>query len=443
MSGIIKNQSHMILASSKDNNFLSPTPQPKKHIIFLTNVFRIRADLDRLKSESINFYLVTTEVVLNRLEENQLKYFLSIIKTTFSEVDLESIFYNLIKERNLNVSEIAIITNDETAIIPAAKLREKFGVDGATVKSSELFINKIKMKERAAEKGIRIPKFVSFNPTEYAQSKEGYINNVLKELNTEQIFAKPIDSFGSNDVFKLNTRSDLLSWCEKHSSAINFELDEFLEGNLFHVDTIVTNGKIVEAQPYKYACPLAEVLKGKPHAGRLVSHEEGDYIKLIDFNHKVLAAFQPLPTGVTHLEIFKKQNGELIFLEIACRPSAGFTPEVSELHCGVNFEEAHYLVQIGLPLKGLIPLKQRTMYAAYLFYPKLEGEVTRLAENLDLKTVSELKYYVKPGDILTSAKHIMDCVATVFMKSEDMHLLNDEFEIAVNLKPVTICSKIN
>lgn len=432
-----KNQSRMLLANQEDTSF-GYSIQPKKHIIFLTNVFRIRVDLGRLKSENVNFYLITTESVLNRLEKNQLKYFSSIIKTTFSEVDLENIFYNLIKEKNLNVSEIAIVTNDETAIIPAAKLREKFGIDGATVQTSELFTNKIKMKERMSENGIRVPKFISFNPKEYAANKEDYINNILKELNTKQIFAKPVDSFGSNDVAKLNTRSDLVNWCETHSNTTNFELDEFLEGDLFHVDTIVANGKIIEAQPYKYAYPLAEVLKGKPHAGRLVSYEENDYIKLIHFNHKVLEALQPLPTGVTHLEIFKKQNGEFVFLEIACRPSAGFTPEVSELHCGVNFEEAHYLLQMGLPLEGLISLEQRTMYAAYLFYPKLEGEVAGLTKKLDLKTVCELKYYVKPKDILKSAKHIMDCVATVFMKSEDIYLLKDEFETAINLKPVTI-----
>ena len=414
---------------------------PKKHIIFLVNVFRIRVDLGRLKSENINFYLLTTESVLSRLEKNQLKYFSSITTTTFSEEALEDILDNLIREKNLDVSEIAIVTNDETAIIPAAKLREKFKIEGATVQISELFIDKIKMKERIAKNGIRIPKFISFNPVEYAKGKEYYINNILKKLNTEQIFAKPIDSFGSNDVSQLNTRSDLVNWCEAHSGTTNFELDEFLEGDLFHVDTIVVNNKIIEVQAYRYAYPLAEVLKGKPHAGRLVSYEEDDYIKLIRFNHKVLEALQPLPTGVTHLEIFKKQNGEMVFLEIACRPSAGFTPEISELHCGVNFEEAHYLVQMSLPIEGLIPLKQRTMYAAYLLYPKLEGEVTELTKKLDLKTVSELKYYVKLKDILTSAKHIMDCTATVFMKSADVHLLKDEFETAVNLKPVTIVKR--
>jgi len=414
---------------------------PKKHIIFLANSFRIRVDLGRFKSENINFYLLTTESVLSRLEKNQLKHFSSIIKTTFTEEALEGILDNLIREKKLDVSEIAIVTNDETAIIPAAKLREKFKIEGATVQTSELFIDKIKMKERVAKNGIRIPKFISFNPVEYAKDKEHYINNILKELNTEQIFAKPIDSFGSNDVSRLNTRSDLVNWCEAHSGTTNFELDEFIEGDLFHVDTVVAKKKIIEVQAYRYAYPLVEVLKGKPHAGRLMWYEEDDYIKLISFNQKVLEALQPLPNGVTHLEIFKKQNGEMVFLEIACRPSAGFTPEISELYCGVNFEEAHYLVQMGLPLKALIPLKQRTMYAAYLLYPKLEGEVVELAEKLDLKTISELKYFVMPKDILTSAKHIMDYCATIFMKSTCPHLLKDEFEIAANLKPVTIIKK--
>lgn len=416
---------------------------PKKHIIFLANFFRIRVDLGRLKSENVNFYLVTTQSVLNRLEKDQLKYFSSIITTTFAEEDIENIIGNLIKEKKLDISEIAIVTNDEAAIIPAAKLREKFNIKGANVQTSELFIDKIKMKEKVAKNGIRIPKFVSFNPVEYAKDKERYINNILKDLNTEQIFAKPIDSFGSNDLARLHTRSDLVNWCDAHSDSgtTQYELDEFLEGDLFHVDTIVVNEKIVEVQAYRYAYPLAEVLKGEPHAGRLVSHEEDEYGKLISFNQKVLEALQPLPIGVTHLEIFKKQNGEMVFLEIACRPSAGFTPEISELHCGINFEEAHYRVQMGLPLRGLIPLKERTMYAAYLLYPKLEGEVVALAKKLDFKTVSELKYYVVPKDILRSAQHIMDFCATIFMKSTDARLIKKEFEAASSLKPVTIVKK--
>lgn len=413
----------------------------KKHIIFLANSFRIRADLWRLKSENINLYLLITETVLGRLEKDQLKYFSSIITTTFSEEALEGVLNNLIREKKLDVAEIAIVTNDETAIIPAAKLREKFKIDGATVQISELFIDKLKMKERVAKNGIRVPKFIPFNPVEYAKNKEHYINNILKELNTEQIFAKPIDSFGSIDVCRINTRSDLVNWCETHSSVINFELDEFLEGDLFHVDTIVNNKKIIEVQAYKFAYPLAEVFNGKPNAVRLMSHEEDDYIELVRFNHKVLEALQPLPTGVTHFEIFKKYDGEMVFLEIACRPAGGFIPEISELHCGVNCEEAHYLLQIGLPLKGLIPLEQRTMYAAYIFYPKLEGEVTELTTKLDLKTVSEYKHYVKPKDILALAKHIYDCTTTVFMKSADIHLLEEEFEIAVNLKPAGIVKR--
>lgn len=434
----MKQLNHVSRSYQLQDDALALQKQPKKYVIFLSKVFSIRADLNRTQREGMQFYLLATESVINRMDKKQLENFSGILKTSFDQADLESMVGDLIRQNGWNVSSIAIITNDESAIIPAAALREKFGIEGASVKTSELFIDKIKMKERMAEKSVRIPRYVSFDPEAYLQDKDGYVENIFMQFNAEYVFAKPIDSFGSNNVSKLGTKAELRDWCEEHLTAKNYELDEYLVGELFHVDSIVVEGKIVDALPYKFSYPLAEVAKGKPFAVRLMSPEESDYQELIGFNAQVLNALEPLPEGITHLEVFKTTKGEFVFLEIACRPSGGMTSEASQLHSGVNHEEAHYLAQMHLPIRGLIPHEQREMYAAFIFYPKTEGEVISLGKRPDLTTMAEFNYCVKPGDNLNVAQHIMDCVAKGFMKSSDTNLLKREFDYASSLKPVTV-----
>lgn len=415
-----------------------------KHYIFLQNVFGIRVDLNLLKSDGCLFYLIASASVLGRLSDQQKSHFSSISQLIFTDENLEREVASLIEKFDIATDELLIVTNDEFSLAEAAKLREIFSIEGPRLAQIELFLDKLKMKERVTMSGLRIPKYLSFNPVEYVQDPESYIDKIIEILGTTQICAKPIDSSASQQVFKLGTRDDLVRWCQSYSEVTNFELDEFIEGELYHVDSLVSNGEILDVQVCMNTNPCADFMEGGTFGSRVLTPEAEIYQSLVQFNQSVLTALTPIPDGATHHEVFCTAKGELIFLEIAARVSGGLVPEMYEKYAGFNVEESHYRLQMQLPLLRLpISVNERTTVAGWMWYPNVLGEVVALNTELLVQSPYALQHIVKPGNRLLAPKSLADRAATLFIYSNDPQQLERDFDLAKRFKPIAVNPIVN
>lgn len=222
-----------------------------------------------------------------------------------------------------------VVAVDERSVLPAAYIREVFNIPGPRPKEVDAFRSKRTMKQWLAPHGIR----------------------VIRDLDPAEFEAGPFspcvikcpDGTASGGVHLCYTRADYDA--HKHELANGAMLEEFVEGEIFHVDGAY-NAEGVVAVPHAYlnTCFDHYVL-GLP-VGSIGVDEPVLKQRLVEFTHEIIAAL-PLREGVYHLEIIRTPKDELVFLEIGGRVGGG---EVYRNFTDVyNFDllEFHIASQLG------------------------------------------------------------------------------------------------
>jgi len=139
----------------------------------------------------------------------------------------------------------------------------------------------------------------------------------------------------ADDVWKivdeLNQRDSL------RERASYYLLARFVPGEVFHVDSIVNNGRVAFAGANRYGRPPLEVAHlGGAYVSRTVAHGSANEKKLFAINRKLVKALQ-LERGAAHAEFIKSDvDGEFYFLEMAARVGGAYIADVLEAASGLN-----------------------------------------------------------------------------------------------------------
>ena len=207
----------------------------------------------------------------------------------------------------------------EPGVILAAQLREKLGVKGQDVAQATLFRDKDAMKQAVAKAGIRTPRHRrATNPAECQRAAEqiGF-----------PVVVKPIAGAGSADTFRVNSRLELDAVLARLGQARDVNVEEFIEAVEYTFDTICIDGKIAFwnmclYRPRPLIARQEEWISPQTIALRDV---EADHLQGgREMGRAVLKALG-FQTGFTHMEWYRKENGETIFGEIAARPPGART----------------------------------------------------------------------------------------------------------------------
>ena len=97
-----------------------------------------------------------------------------------------------------------------------------------------------------------------------------------------------------------------------------FHLEQFIPGEIYHVDSLVYDGRILFAQPHKYARPpLTVAHEGGVFVSRtlpVASHRDADEARaILGLNARLLTAFG-LERGATHAEFIRGADGQYLSL---------------------------------------------------------------------------------------------------------------------------------
>lgn len=390
----------------------------------LQNISWMRTDLAKIKKpETYNLVLLTSNEGYKKLTEKQKNAFNKIILIeTFNFESIQKKVESLIKE---GYKPIEFLTRDEYALAITGKLRDEYKTKAAGYKKVDPFLNKDLMKKRLIGTPLRLPKYTLFSPELYRLKQNKYLEEVAEKL-TFPIFAKPIDGCSSHHTKKINTFDELSQWAKDHAESDNYELDEFIEGTLYHCDSLIFNGEVMHVGISRYAYPCYDTLGGKPTASIVLSADDPDFKALYQFNRQVATALFPIPNGGTHLEVFKKANGEFVFLEIAARPPGGLVPQMYEKYYGLDLDDCHFKLQMGILCD--FPKTQTPQYfAAWAWFPIQKGVIESVQDPL-LKSFSEINWEVKVGDIIKDPESIADSALTVVIWSNNQNFLKQDFK---------------
>ncbi|MBV8553805.1 MAG: ATPase [Acidobacteriaceae bacterium] len=234
-----------------------------------------------------------------------------------------------------------ILPLDDFDVERAALLREHLRLPGLGETASRYFRDKLAMRMRAAESGIRVPEFTAtFN---YER-----ITNFLEQVPGPWVL-KPRLMAGAIGIKKVHHAQEV--WDRVHAAGDEqsfFVLERFVPGSIFHVDSIWSAGEMVYAIASAYGTPPLKVTTGGGiFTTRILPYGSEEDLALRAMNERVLKAFQLLD-GVSHTEFIRAEgDGSYYFLETSARVGGAHISDLIEAATGMNFWEEWAKVEIA------------------------------------------------------------------------------------------------
>jgi hypothetical protein len=262
----------------------------------------------------------------------------------------------------------------EPGVLLAARLREALGVPGMGVEQSELYRDKDLMKQAVSAAGIRCPLHASADTAagvREAAAKVGY-----------PLIIKPIAGAGSMDTFRCGDAQELEQAIARMGHVPEVNVEEFIEADEYTFDTICIDGRIqyfnigfyrprpLTARQVQWISPQTITLRDVD-----APHLQGG----VEMGKAVLQALD-FKDGFTHMEWYRKADGEVVFGEIAARPPGAHTVDLmnygSDIDLYRGFGEA--------TVKGTFSENVQRKYNSVNIFKRAQGEGRiRRIEGLD------------------------------------------------------------
>jgi biotin carboxylase len=207
-----------------------------------------------------------------------------------------------------------VLSNWEPVVILAARLRERFGVPGMSVDTVRGFRDKQLMKERVAAAGLRVPRSRRVRTVTEARAAAEEIGYPL--------ILKPISGAGSADTHKVHDGVELEETLRKMLHVGEASVEEFVDGEEFTFDTVCINGRPAYVNVAQYLPKPLVARTNEWMSPIIITVRDLDQPGIapgISLGRKVLGALR-MGDGFTHMEWFRKPDGEVVFGEIGCRP---------------------------------------------------------------------------------------------------------------------------
>lgn len=230
----------------------------------------------------------------------------------------------------------ALIALEEFDVITAALVREHLRLPGMDCARARVFRDKLAMRVRAGEKGLRVPEFVPlFNFQEVGE----YMNSVPPPW-----VLKPRSDVSSSGVRRLEEAEQVWRAIDAldarpalQDRSSYYLLERYIAGEVFHVDSIVEDGEVTFSGASRYGRPpLNVVQEGGVFTTHTVEYGSHEHTELTRLNVELLHALG-LERGAAHAEFIRgAEDGELYFLEVAARVGGAHIAETLEAASGFN-----------------------------------------------------------------------------------------------------------
>jgi biotin carboxylase len=223
-----------------------------------------------------------------------------------------------------------VVPLDDYDVETAAALREHLRNPGMGDTTARHFRDKLAMRVRARDRGILVPDFV---PVLNHDQIRAFIERVPPPW-----VLKPRSEAATIGIRKIEHPGQLWSTLDELGDRQTyFVLERYVLGDVFHVDSIVYERKVLFAEAHQYRTPPMDVTyKGGLFISRTLPRHGRDTIRLKALNRTVLRALG-FVRGVAHTEFIKSRQGNrFYFLETAARVGGAYLVEMIEASTGLN-----------------------------------------------------------------------------------------------------------
>ena len=226
-----------------------------------------------------------------------------------------------------------VISVSQYEMMDAAQIRRSLGVEGVSPGQVHVVNDKVAMKAAVAGCGLRVPRFVRCDEALAASSAD-----VVPWAGKTVL--KPLDGTASKDVFVFATYADAGTAILDHSTGLEdwdperFQLEEYVEGPIFHFDGVMLAGAPVAIVASKYLGTCLEFAQGVPQGSIQVDDDGGRCKVAVEYLRAV-----GIDNGPFHLEMIEAADG-MVFLEVGARAGGGHIKETFRLATGIDLVAA-------------------------------------------------------------------------------------------------------
>ncbi|MBD0373801.1 MAG: ATP-grasp domain-containing protein, partial [Pyrinomonadaceae bacterium] len=229
-----------------------------------------------------------------------------------------------------------LVALEEYDVMTVALIREHLCLPGMTSTQARIFRDKLSMRVRAHEAGIRVPDFVHVLNYERLHEFMQRVPSPWMLTPRSDVSAMGIKKMhDSEQVWRAIDELDTRERLQERSS--HYLLERFVAGDVFHVDSGVAGGKVAFAGVNRYGRPPMDVAHGGGvFISHTVEHNSADQRELLKINRRLIKSLG-LEDGAAHAEFIKsREDGEFYFLEIAARVGGAYIAETLEASSGLN-----------------------------------------------------------------------------------------------------------
>lgn len=276
------------------------------------------------------------------------------------------LFLDLVSHISSTTKPDRIVALEEFDVVVAALAREHLSLPGMSSSTAKTFRDKLAMSVTARDAGIKVPDFM---PAINRGEISAYLDRVpgpwvLKpRSDVSAIGIRKLDSVEEvwPAIDELNQRDSLRERASYHL------ISRFVPGEVFHVDSLVQQKKVVFAGVNQYGRPPLQVAHGGgAYISQTVAHDSPEKKKLLEINRRLIKAMG-LESGATHAEFIKSEaDGEFYFLEIAARVGGAYIADVLEAASGINLWREWARLETATDARTRLKLKPRKEYAGII-----------------------------------------------------------------------------
>jgi hypothetical protein len=259
-----------------------------------------------------------------------------------------------------------VIALSEYDLLDAAKLRAWLGTPGATFDEVRLVRDKVAMKDAVRKAGLRVPKFVSLGALMASTASAQWLGRTV---------LKPLSGASSEDVVIFETPEAAAAAIRERRSGVarldadaqaidDYEVEEFVTGDILHFDGLVSNGEVLTITASRYIGTCLAFANGRPLGSYHfpVSTQAGAWAA------SALAAVG-IEQGSFHLEAIE-HGKTLVFLEVGNRVGGADVVATFEYATGVHLpsEELRLLLD-GRPSRALPRTQAQPRWHGWFVFP--------------------------------------------------------------------------
>jgi len=302
------------------------------NIICLATYFKGADFIRECKAHGCRVFLVTKEKVLR---EDWPRESLDDLIAVPNDAG-PPLFIDLLAFLGRRMKIDRVIALEEFDVVTAALMREHLCLPGLSSSGAKVFRDKLSMAVHSRRAGLNVPEFVPLvnleEVDEFMQRVPGpWVIKPRSDVSAIGIRKVSEPEEVRRAMHEMNERENL------RERASYYVLARFIAGEVFHVDSVVDDGKVIFAGTNQYGRPPMQVAhQGGSFISRTLERGSTDEKELLAANKKLVRALG-LQRGATHAEFIKSDaDGKFYFLEIAARVGGAYISDVLEAASGVN-----------------------------------------------------------------------------------------------------------